>query len=99
MEESVKKECPVCGTVIVGRKDKVFCSDDCRSYYHNMRYRERNRILLGNGDMSRLWDNAAFLIDKKSFIFLKFIVFLSGICKIISIFGLSMLKGERNTDS
>jgi predicted nucleic acid-binding Zn ribbon protein len=30
------KQCPQCGIQIkVGRTDKRFCSDDCRSQYHN----------------------------------------------------------------
>jgi predicted nucleic acid-binding Zn ribbon protein len=30
-----KRTCPVCGEAIVGRIDKKFCSDQCRSEYNN----------------------------------------------------------------
>lgn len=30
-----KKKCIVCGDEMVGRQDKRFCSDGCRSTYHN----------------------------------------------------------------
>ena len=91
----VEKRCPVCGTAVVGRIDKVFCCDDCRSYYHNARYRKRIGVLHRNKEMLQLWNNAAFLAEKKSHQLLKFIVILSGICKIISTFGTPKLKDER----
>ncbi len=31
------KKCPVCGKMFVGRKDKRFCSAECRTFYHNER--------------------------------------------------------------
>ena len=31
--------CHECGTELVGRIDKKFCNDQCRSSYHNRRYR------------------------------------------------------------
>lgn len=27
-------KCKICKTTIVGRKDKIFCSTDCKNYYH-----------------------------------------------------------------
>lgn len=27
-------KCKICKTVMVGRKDKKFCSSDCKNYYH-----------------------------------------------------------------
>ena len=96
MEMVEKRVCPVCGSAIVGRKDKVYCCNDCRSYHHNMRSREKEKRVRRNDDMAVLKDNALFLLEKKSLFLLKFIVLLSGICKIISIFGLLMLKGKRD---
>lgn len=32
---STEKSCPVCGDKIIGRKDKKFCSDQCRNVYNN----------------------------------------------------------------
>lgn len=37
------KTCPVCQTMVIGRSDKKFCSDDCRASYHNERNRVRNK--------------------------------------------------------
>jgi Uncharacterized protein containing a Zn-ribbon (DUF2116). len=34
------KYCPVCGNKIVGRSDKKFCTDKCRTFYHNEKYRQ-----------------------------------------------------------
>ena len=31
----MKKKCPECGTKIVGRADKKFCSDACRNAHNN----------------------------------------------------------------
>ena len=31
------RRCPVCGRAIAGRSDKKFCSDICRTFYHNKR--------------------------------------------------------------
>ena len=98
MEIVEKRVCPVCGSVIVGRKDKMYCCDDCRSFYHNLKYREKRKIIKSNGDLEILNENAAFLFEKKSLVLLKFIVFLSGICKIISIFGIFMFKNKRDTN-
>ena len=98
MEMDEKRVCPVCGSAIIGRKDKVYCCNDCRSFYHNLKYREKKRFVGMNNDMVKLRENALFLIEKKSLILLKFIVFLSGICKIISIFDIFMFKNKRDTN-
>ena len=48
MESCVtNKCCPVCGKHVVGRTDKKFCSDKCRSKFHygNSRNKESNSIL------------------------------------------------------
>jgi predicted nucleic acid-binding Zn ribbon protein len=37
------KTCPVCQTLVIGRSDKKYCSDDCRAAYHNERNRVRNK--------------------------------------------------------
>ena len=38
--------CVACGTPLVGRNDKRFCDDACRSSYHNMIGREQNGFIL-----------------------------------------------------
>lgn len=55
-----KRICPVCGDAITGRKDKKFCSDQCRNIYNNEKFNVRlnynyirnvNRILKKNRDI------------------------------------------------
>jgi predicted nucleic acid-binding Zn ribbon protein len=38
----MKKVCPVCGSAIIGRIDKKFCSDQCRNEFNNNQNRESN---------------------------------------------------------
>nr|WKN33993.1 DUF2116 family Zn-ribbon domain-containing protein [Tunicatimonas sp. TK19036] len=40
-----KKTCVVCQTSFEGRTDKVFCSDHCRTAYHNQQRKEKNHYL------------------------------------------------------
>lgn len=35
----------LCGELVTGRIDKKFCSDACRSEYHNIRRREKQKAL------------------------------------------------------
>lgn len=35
--------CKECGDEIVGRVDKIFCCDECRTAFHNRNYREENK--------------------------------------------------------
>ena len=51
----MERFCRECGTPLAGRSDKLFCSDDCRTLFHNRRYDaarvptgEVNRILRYN---------------------------------------------------
>lgn len=55
MSYSLQKQCLDCGEELVGRSDKKFCSDSCRSHYNNKRLiqqgflvRKVNAILLKN---------------------------------------------------
>ena len=41
----MKKNCLVCGAAFSGRSDKKFCSDNCRSTYHNQRNAEIYRSI------------------------------------------------------
>ena len=47
MEEE-KKYCPNCRGLIIGRSDKRFCSDSCRTMFHNRIYRDRH------GELTRI---------------------------------------------
>jgi len=40
-----KKRCPECGFEIIGRADKVFCSDTCRNIYNNRRNKNPNNYV------------------------------------------------------
>jgi predicted nucleic acid-binding Zn ribbon protein len=51
----MERHCPDCGIPVSGRKDRRFCSDACRTNYHNLRLRNKlplvrkvNTILLRN---------------------------------------------------
>jgi len=39
------KLCPECGKVIIGRADKKFCSNDCRSAFNNIKNRNTNNMM------------------------------------------------------
>jgi predicted nucleic acid-binding Zn ribbon protein len=38
--------CPVCGTKIIGRMDKKFCSDQCRYLHNNQSRNQSERLVL-----------------------------------------------------
>ena len=42
------KVCPVCGSRVTGRSDKVYCSDGCRVHAHN-----EKRRASGNGCLEK----------------------------------------------
>ncbi len=39
------KLCPNCNKTIVGRSDKIFCCDECRTMFHNKKHREQLRTV------------------------------------------------------
>lgn len=41
----MKKQCLDCGSVLIGRSDKKFCSDFCRSNFHNRRNQSTNNYI------------------------------------------------------
>ncbi len=43
MEE--KRTCPICGDQIIGRIDKIFCSDQCRTEYNNKNNQFSNNLI------------------------------------------------------
>ncbi len=38
------KHCPICGSKVKGRSDKIFCSPDCKAVYHYNRKKELDPI-------------------------------------------------------
>ena len=63
--------CPICGDKISGRKDKIYCSQECKTEYHNRRKKqilpissEINKILYRNWViLQELYES----IEKKKF--------------------------------
>lgn len=43
--KSIKLSCPECGEKIIGRKDKKFCSDQCRTAHFNKMYCDQNKFM------------------------------------------------------
>lgn len=41
----IKRTCPVCGDVLLGRVDKKFCSDQCRTTFNNQKNKDTSNIL------------------------------------------------------
>lgn len=39
------KNCPECGNKILGRVDKIFCSDACRNAYNNKQNKDANNYV------------------------------------------------------
>ena len=40
-----EKLCPECGKTIIGRSDKKYCSDECRSAFNNIMNRNTNNMM------------------------------------------------------
>lgn len=40
-----KRFCPECGKEIVGRRDKMFCSDSCRNTYNNTLNKDSTNLM------------------------------------------------------
>lgn len=78
--------CPICGRMIQGRIDKKFCSDECRIYYNNARYRERHKVLSKSKVLEAICTNIVLIYKQNSRLLLKFILFISKLCKILSTF-------------
>jgi predicted nucleic acid-binding Zn ribbon protein len=45
MQHGEKRECPVCGFPIYGKKGKVFCSDGCRNTYYNRKMKDTYSVI------------------------------------------------------
>jgi len=41
----MNKECPECGSKIIGRADKKFCSDACRNAHNNALNKDRKNLV------------------------------------------------------
>lgn len=79
--ENGRKVCPECGANVVGRSDKVYCSDDCRIVAANRRVRSYMEPLLP------IHRDLLELRGKGGGKYLKFIHGVIKFCKILYKFG------------
>lgn len=57
----MKRKCKICGKLIVGRSDKIFCSGYCKNYYHSkLRYATKKAAAQIDGFLKR---NYAILLE------------------------------------
>lgn len=45
MNTTKRKTCPVCDEILRGRSDKIFCSSDCRTTYHNSQNKDASSFM------------------------------------------------------
>ena len=57
----MQKQCPECGGKIVGREDKIFCSDYCRNSYNNKVNKDSKNLIRNTNN--RLRKNYKILND------------------------------------
>lgn len=50
---NMEKSCPECGTKIVGRIDKKFCSDACRNSYNNKFNKDTKNLIRNTNNRLR----------------------------------------------
>ena len=92
MEQRRHRLCPVCGTVILGRIDKKFCSNECRVYFNNAKNRERHKLLGEDKCLGLIYSNAMTLYEQKSWFLLKIVLWISILFKILSTFEVRFFK-------
>ena len=92
MENINRKMCPVCGEVIRGRLDKKFCSDECRVYFNNAKYRNKHKSMAQSRDLATIYSTTLLLYEQNSRFLLKFLLSASKICKIFYTFGVYISK-------
>ena len=87
MENSVERVCPVCGEKVVGRKDKVYCCDCCRSAAGNRRQRKMKEKRMKSRFMPVIEKDLCSLCGESGERYLKIIAAVTLFCKIIYKFG------------
>ncbi len=81
-----EKKCPVCGTKIIGRTDKIYCSNECRVHANN----SRRRSVGTNREKSRaemIGKELLLLQESGGVQYLKIIGLVTRFCKILYKFG------------
>lgn len=84
---SNQRHCKVCGEIITGRSDKMFCSYSCRVYYNNIEYRKRKLMYPGNQQVKKISTTLHIIQERNCLFLLKIVLFVAQVCKIISTFG------------
>ena len=52
----MKKKCPECSDLIIGRTDKKFCSDGCRNSYNNRVNKDQKNLIRNiNNRLRKNW--------------------------------------------
>ena len=87
MEKDIGKRCPVCGAKVIGRTDKKFCCDDCRTYSNNTKKRERLRLYKQNKHVQQIEKSLVLMSGTDGGRYLKIIAAVTLLCKIIYKFG------------
>jgi predicted nucleic acid-binding Zn ribbon protein len=81
-----ERKCPVCGKIILGRSDKVFCSDDCRTDFYNAKMREKYRKCGNYKTLKTIEKNCRCLAGRNATFLLKIILSITVMCKIMTTF-------------
>ena len=87
MNKHLEKRCPVCGEKVIGRIDKKFCCDGCRTHANNLRHREQIRISRRRDDVGRIEKDLVTLSGEGGGRYLKIIAAVTLFCKIMYKFG------------
>ncbi len=98
-ENRDQKYCKVCGGIITGRSDKIFCTDSCRIYFNNIKYRNKRRIYDNNIRLKKICSATRFISEQDSLFLLKIVLAVAQICKIMSTFDIIKRKTGKNPQS
>ena len=61
----MEKKCKICKKIIKGRTDKIFCSADCKNYYHkHLRYAAKQAAIQINEYLKRNYSILLELLGK-----------------------------------
>lgn len=81
MGENLKRVCPECGEMVVGRSDKIYCCDGCRIMAANRRGRQSRE------ELAAIHRDLLALGGKGGGKYIKFIQSVIKFCKILYKFG------------
>ena len=81
-----KRKCPVCGEPVIGRADKKYCSDECRTFSWNLKCRER-RIAGKDREVGKIEKDLMEMQADNCRTAIKIIALVTRFCKILYKFG------------